>query len=289
MASETSPTNVHRTDVPPLLGRVERGTAGAVAALLIGGALIIALWPPSRRVALPNCPSASAGCIVSVDTDLTALSGALAAVGFVAALVAILGIRFTKIKAGGVEVDGSGYDAETAGLPKADPQPHNPPSETTEIAAPTPERVPVTVDIVEGAGTKLGVVPVAVTRLTAPMQEVEPTFLRDYQSARRNSQHAYFLTHLLGPPTQSGQKYSVALKVTPHREGEQKINSTSFYLGRSWGNRVFPGQRGADGRFGVVTEAYGPFLALCEVEFANGDRIVLDHYCDFDMGSLLHA
>lgn len=134
---------------------------------------------------------------------------------------------------------------------------------------------------------QLGVVPVAVTRLTAPMLEIDPAFLRDYQSARRESQRSYFLTHLLGPPTQRGQKYSVALKVTPHRDDIERIRSASFYLGRSWGNRVFPGQQGADGRFGIVTEAYGPFLALCEVEFTDGSRIVLDHYCDFDMGSLL--
>ena len=121
---------------------------------------------------------------------------------FVAALVAILGIRFTKIKAGGVEVDGTGYDAKTAGLPKAEPQPHNPPTETTETHAPTPERLPVTIDVIKGLGTQLGVVPVAVTRLTTPMREIDPAFLRDYQSALRESQKSYFLTHILGHPHQ---------------------------------------------------------------------------------------
>lgn len=159
--------------------------------------------------------------------------------------------------------------------------------ETTEIHAPTPERDAVTVDVIKGLGTQLGVVPVAVTRLTTPMREIDPALLRDYQSALRESQKSYFLTHILGPATQPGQKYSVALKVTPHRDSTQQIRSASFYLGRSWGNRVFPGQPGTDGRFGIVTEAYGPFLALCEVEFADSTRIVLDHYCDFDMGGLL--
>jgi pYEATS domain-containing protein involved in immunity len=41
------------------------------------------------------------------------------------------------------------------------------------------------------------------------------------------------------------------------------------------------------GRFGITTEAYGPFLALCEVEFTSGERALLDHYCDFDMGALV--
>jgi hypothetical protein len=60
-----------------------------------------------------------------------------------------------------------------------------------------------------------------------------------------------------------------------------------FYLGQSWGNAVFEGTPGPDGRFGITTEAYAPFMALCEVNFDEGDPILLDHYCDFDMGSLL--
>ena len=50
---------------------------------------------------------------------------------------------------------------------------------------------------------------------------------------------------------------------------------------------MFQGLRGADARFGITTEAYGPFLALCEVEFTTGERILLDHYCDFEMGALV--
>jgi hypothetical protein len=75
--------------------------------------------------------------------------------------------------------------------------------------------------------------------------------------------------------------------VTPHREATLPVKSAAFYLGKSWGNRVFEGRPGLDGRLGIATEAYGAFLALCEVEFADGSRILLDHYCDFDMGSLL--
>ncbi len=269
----------------PLLGRGERFAAAAAAVVLIGVALVVVVWPPSRMVALPNCPNAAAGCVVSVDTDLTTLSTALAAVGFVAILVAILGIRFTTIKAAGVE--GSAQPEPTAGLPRAASQTRNPPAEAAEGTAPAIGPDPVVVTIEQGLGTQLGVVPIAVTALTDPMKDVDPLFLRDYQSARRESQRSYFLTHVLGPPTQPGQRYSVALKVTPHRNATEPILSAAFYLGRSWRNEVFPCERGADGRFGIVTEAYGPFLALCEIEFADGARIVLDHYCDFDMGSLL--
>lgn len=176
----------------------------------------------------------------------------------------------------------------TTGLPSAGPQIRDAPAEEAgDDEVPAAGRVPVIVDTVEGLGKQLGVVPVAVTRLTSPMGDIDPAFLRDYQSARRESQRSYFLTHVLGPPTKPGQLYSVALKVTRHHDATERIRSAAFYLGRSWGNVVVPGERGADGRFGLVTEAYGPFLALCEVEFSDGTRVGLDHYCDFEMGSLL--
>jgi hypothetical protein len=63
--------------------------------------------------------------------------------------------------------------------------------------------------------------------------------------------------------------------------------SASFFFGKYWGDKIFAGQRGADGMIGIVTEAYGPFHALCEVEFQSGRRILLDRYCDFDMGALM--
>jgi hypothetical protein len=50
---------------------------------------------------------------------------------------------------------------------------------------------------------------------------------------------------------------------------------------------VRPGHTISHARFGIATEAFGPFLALCEVAFDDGSRVLLHHYCDFDMGSLL--
>jgi hypothetical protein len=37
----------------------------------------------------------------------------------------------------------------------------------------------------------------------------------------------------------------------------------------------------------MITEAFGPFIVLCQVEFDEGQSILLDHYCDFDMGGLV--
>ncbi len=231
-------------------------------------------------------------------------------------MVGILGIRFNRFKVPGGELSRDYKDA-TVGYPEVPPTKHRAdlpaqplpspavgeaPGEIPEAHGQSPkeahgerhaatEAAPIVVEIEEGLGYTLKAptpVPIAVTRLTRPMREVDPAFLRDYQAARKESQHRFFLTHILGPPKSRGQLYSVAIRVSPHKDQDPwLVKSASFYLGRSWGSRVFEGQRGVDGRFGITTEAWGPFLVLCEVEFDDGGRILLDHYCDFDMGSLL--
>ncbi|MDG4861545.1 hypothetical protein P8605_25755 [Streptomyces sp. T-3] len=263
----------------------ERIIAGAAGAIFLGTALALVAVPPDHRVALPQCPRAALGCIVTVDNDLTPLAAILAALGAAAALIAILGIRFNTVKAGGAELG----RVDTEGLayaPPADEGTTDAGRRETLPEQPVAEQ-PISVEVRRGLGTTLGVAPVAVTHLTKPMPSVEPLILRDYRSARKKSQHEHFLTHILNPAKNRGQAYSVALRVTPGKGATEKVRSASFFFGKFWGNRVFAGQRGADGRFGIVTEAYGPFLALCEVEFESGRRILLDHYCDFDMGELL--
>lgn len=234
---------------------------------------------------MASAPDAAAGCIVSVDSDLTTLAAVLAAGAAAAVILALLGIRFNQVKVAGTEFR---YEMETAGLARATPSADGLPGPAAP--APTawdPADVPVRIDVRHGLGKPLHAVPVAVTELTSPMRDIDPSFLRDYMSARRVSQHSHFLTHILGPATQPGQQYSVAIKVTPHEDATHQVTSATFYLGRAWGNQAFAGRRGYDGRFGIATEAFGPFLALCEVGFDDGSRILLDHYCDFDMGSLL--
>jgi hypothetical protein len=262
-------------------------TAGIAGGVLLAAALLIVLVPPGHRVALQQCSSAAAGCVVTVDGDVTTFAAVLAAIGAAALLIGLLGVRFNRVKAGGTEL---GWERETQGLAQAEPAAEGTvnPAAVTPIER-SPESLPVRVDVVEEPGERLQNVPVAVTHLTSPMRSVDPLVLRDYQLARRRSQRMHFLTHILGPATQPGQKYSVAIRVTPHRNATDRVRSASFYFGPSWGNRIFEGRRGPDGRFGVATEAYGPFTALCEIEFEDGSRIVLDHYCDFDMGALLPA
>ena len=283
--------------------------------------LAIAVWmtldPPDRTEALTGCPSAADGCLVSVDGDTTTIAAALVALAAGAALIALLGLRFTSLKAAGVELS---FEAETEGLAPiaaakppalaaAEPPPSGPSyglgtSERTIAPAGGPgrggspsrdrgavfETSPVDVDVRTGLGTELGVVPVAVASLSSPMNPGQASFLRDYQGARRVSQNGWFATHILGPAKSPGQTFSVAIKVTPHSDkATGEVVAARFYLGRAWGHQVFDGTSGPDGRFGITTEAYGAFLALCEVEFAGGQRILLDHYCDFDMGSIVRS
>lgn len=284
--------NTSRRERVPL-NSVERAAAGAVAVVLFVISVWIVVNPPDRTEALVGCENVAAGCLVTVDGDMTTFAAALAAFGAAAGLIALLGVRFTSLKAGGVELT---YEAKTAGLPVAQPQP--PAGDRRPIddqAAGIDERrprstdaSPLEVELHAGLGTELGVVPVAIATLDSPMNQGQARVLRDYQSARRVSQKGWFLTHILGPAKSPGQKYSVAIKVTPHDQSATgEVRAARFYLGRAWGHQVFEGSRGADGRFGITTEAYGAFLALCEVEFTTGERILLDHYCDFEMGALV--
>ncbi len=266
---------------------------GSIALLFLVSAVFFTFRPPDRTVALTGCPSQDSDCLVKVDSDTTTLAAALLALAAVAGLIALMGVRPKSVTGPGVGLD---FSTAAAGLPSAEPQP---PADDQESADETeardgdagvPERAessPVRVEVKRGVGRELGIAPVAVASLDVPMNEIDGKLLRDYQSARRTSQHGWFLTHILGPATSPGQKYSVAIKVTPHRSAQEDVRAARFFFGKAWGYRVFDASRGADGRFGITTEAYGPFLALCEAELTSGERLLLDHYCDFEMGGLV--
>ena len=267
------------------LTRPERLVAGIAGVGLLAVALVLVVAPPQRTVALDRCPDAAAGCVISVDSDLNTVAAVLAAGAVAATIVALLGIRFNRLKVAGTELR---YVEQTAGLARATPTTGRRLSRGNRVpAARDRAGEPVRIKVLRGLGEPPHSTSVAIAELDTPMLDTDPSYLHDYISARRMSQHSYFLTHILGPATRSRQKYAVAIKVTAHEEADRGVKSATFYLGRSWGNRAIRGKRGLDGRFGITTEAYGPFLALCEVSFDDGTRILLDHYCDFDMGRLL--
>jgi hypothetical protein len=146
-------------------------------------------------VALAQCADAAAGCIVTVDSDLTSFAAILAALGAVAVLIALLGIRFNRVKVAGAELT---YEKATEGLAEAEPAGVGERNGALQDRSTPVNDVPVEVEVLPGRGKPLHLAPVAVTRLTRPMRDIEPALLRDYQSARNVSQHSYFLTHLLG-------------------------------------------------------------------------------------------
>lgn len=264
----------------------ERWLAGCVGLVFLAAAVILTVSPPGRRVALSQCPTAEAGCIVIIDQDLTTFTAVLAGLGALALLIALLGRRFSTLKVAGNELS---HAPDTTGLSKA------PPATLSEGDPPKPvpeprgdaNAMPIEVLIKRGLGTTTGTAPIAVARLLSDMSGINPSLLRDYRSARKESQRGYFLTHSLGPARHPGQLYSVAIRVTGHKDAVHAVKSARFFMGRSWGNRVFQASRGSDGRFGITTESYGPFVTLCDVEFEDGEHLLLDHYCDFDMGELV--
>lgn len=286
--------NVDRSLTTP-----ERVIAGLVGVALITGALVLVAIPPGQEVALAQCPNAAAGCVVRVDKDLSTLAAVLAGLGGAAVLIGLLGVRFNEVQAGGAKL---AHVPDTKGLPSSGPQAEQTETEATPKEADRTTKklevslewdVPLRIDVLQGLGERGRHAPIAVARLEHPMETMRPEveLLRDYQSARKVSQHSYFLTHTLGPATQAGQEYSVAIRLSRHKgrlnENALQVTSATFYLGKAWGNTFIEGRRGEDGRFGITTEAYGPFLALCEVTFEDGSRLLLDHYCDFDMGNLV--
>jgi hypothetical protein len=100
------------------LNRTERSVAAIAGLVLLAVALAIVITPPQRRVALSQCQNAAAGCIVSVDSDLATFASVLVAAGAAAVLLALLGIRFNRVKVAGTEFT---YDKETEGLTRAAP------------------------------------------------------------------------------------------------------------------------------------------------------------------------
>jgi len=117
-----------------------------------------------------------------------------------------------------------------------------------------------------------------------------PTSPAEWESQRvgvyqRN--RGVFLAHVIEPSCRTGQKYDVFVFLVRHGDaGFADVTKVEFFFGRKWGNRVFPADL-THGLIGVATSAYGPFLCLCRVTFADGGLAELHRYIDFEMGRAL--
>ncbi len=260
------------------LSKGEQWVAATVGALLIALALLLVILPPNRTEAVDGCsPTTARKCTISVDGDSTVFAGIVAALGGAALLVGLLGIRFSSIEAAGVKLGGQSFDDATKGLAPAEQASAVVAPATPTDAAPTPPPA-------ELATSGEPVV------LPAPMAATETSVLDEYRYRVYRRNRDVFLAHLLAPPTQPGQTFRVAVFLTGHGQPvtAEKVTSAVIYFGPHWGSRRYTASWSPDGKLGVVTEAYGPFLALCEVTFADGARILMHHYVDFEMGVLFN-
>jgi hypothetical protein len=98
-----------------------------------------------------------------------------------------------------------------------------------------------------------------------------------------------FLAHVLEPSTTTGQKYDVFIFLVRHGSDDfGDVDGAEFFLGRYWQNRVFT-EKVKEGKIGLVTAAYGPFLCTCRVRFKDGTHVTLHRYIDFEMGRLFRS
>ena len=98
------------------------------------------------------------------------------------------------------------------------------------------------------------------------------------------------LVHALQPSQARGQKFDVFIYLQRRDSGRYDVNladvaKVEFFLGRYWRNEIFQGSW--SGKYlGIRTSAYGPFLCVCKVSFADGGSAFLYRYVDFEMGEV---
>ena len=98
------------------------------------------------------------------------------------------------------------------------------------------------------------------------------------------SNQGLFLTHVIAPSNEQGQKYDIYIYLLRHKSKLfDDIEYADFFLGKYWQNRIFR-ETVKDGLIGISTAAYGPFLCTCTVKMQDGTEVKLHRYVDFEMG-----
>ncbi len=107
----------------------------------------------------------------------------------------------------------------------------------------------------------------------------------------KNSE-GFFLAHVTSPIDSTGN-YDAFIYLVQHKpnigtpsQSWTDIDFVEFFLGKQWGNRVFR-ETLKDGRIGISTTAYSPFLCTCRLKMKNGNVIRLHRYIDFEMAILI--
>jgi hypothetical protein len=252
------------------LTRRERWLAAAAGLALLALATALELAAPSREVVIDGCtPSPGVSCTAHVDGDFGTFAAVLVAAGGLALLIGLLGIRFTTIRTGGVEL--SGFDERAKGLAEAAPEDRSAGDGSEEPGA--------TGDTLE-----------ALRAAARPMSEQSPDELNAERSAIYARNHGLFLSHVVAPSSGSAQRWRTAIFVVGHgrtRVTRDTVESAWFFLGERWGSRPVRASWSDEGELGIRTEAYGPFLVVCEVTLKKtGERVRIDHYVDVSSQSV---
>jgi hypothetical protein len=102
---------------------------------------------------------------------------------------------------------------------------------------------------------------------------------------KRNS--GLFLTHILVRSEKPGQKYDIYIYLIRHKTVDfSDVQKAEFFFGHMWENEVFC-EAPKDGRLGISTSAYSPFLCICRVHLKGGQVIHLHRYVDFEMERIM--
>ena len=97
----------------------------------------------------------------------------------------------------------------------------------------------------------------------------------------------FFLTHILVASEKPGHKYDIFIYVIRHKTTDiSDVQKAEFFFGHMWGNEVFV-ERPKDGKVGISTSAYAPFLCTCHLHLNNGEIIRLHRYIDFEMERIM--
>jgi len=101
----------------------------------------------------------------------------------------------------------------------------------------------------------------------------------------RNRARDIMLVHRLYRSREAGQLYDLVTYVVTHKEASLAgVSRVEYFLGRYWGNKIFPSTDRSRG-FAIATSAYGPMLCTAEVFFNDSTSVILHRYIDFEMGA----
>jgi len=118
----------------------------------------------------------------------------------------------------------------------------------------------------------------------------------DENEERWNQRRLYYepnrhllLVHRIAPSQEPGQLYDVVIYLVPHPSTPgatlASVTSVDYYFGHYWNSQIFTSLDRARS-FSISTSAFGPFMCTAEILFTDNQKVMVNRYIDFEMGSL---